>query len=329
MSTAGPVCAVAIPARDEAALIGRLLTSLARQTVDPSSIAVVVIPNNCTDDTADMARSSRWPMQMTVIEAQFGAAEAHAGSARRLAVDHAASRSDIVLTTDADCVADDDWVASMIAAFADGADAVAGRVSGDWDELRHHSPAALNIGALEWDYLGLLGEAEAAFDPRPHDPAPRHAQRCGANIGITRQMLAKVGGVPGLPTGEDRALLHAVEQIDGKLRHDPRPHVTASARVAGRATGGMADALAHRLSVDYMCDEQFERAEPLVARLRARHTARQRWMDQSGGSRGHFGQTWSAYLATQPDMQPRRITPVQLAGELAILRRLLAEAHDA
>ena len=55
-------CAIAIPARNEAALIGRCLSSLAAQTVDPASFAVVVVANNCTDDTAAIAQASHWPM---------------------------------------------------------------------------------------------------------------------------------------------------------------------------------------------------------------------------------------------------------------------------
>jgi cellulose synthase/poly-beta-1,6-N-acetylglucosamine synthase-like glycosyltransferase len=318
-------CAIAIPARNEAALIGRCLTALAAQTAHPASLAVIVVANNCTDATAAIARASHWPMQMTVIEEHFSAGQAHAGSARRLAVQVAALQSDIILTTDADCVADSDWAASMMTAFSRSVDAVAGRVSGDWDELRHQSETALKIGGLEWEYLSLLGEAEALFDPRDHDPAPRHAQRCGANIGITRMMLEQVGGVPAVPTGEDRALLHAVERIDGRLRHDPHSHVTASARITGRAAGGMADALAARLSADYLCDDQFERAETLVARLRARHAARQRWSRRDGAT---FGQEWSAHLPSQPRLQPQRITPAELPHEIAILRHLIANARD-
>ena len=49
--------------------------------------------------------------------------------------------------------------------------------SGDWEELRHQPKAALAIGKLEWDYLSLIAEAEHLFDPKPYDPAPRHAQR--------------------------------------------------------------------------------------------------------------------------------------------------------
>jgi cellulose synthase/poly-beta-1,6-N-acetylglucosamine synthase-like glycosyltransferase len=320
-----PICTIAIPARNEAALIGRCLEAIARQTIGAERLGVIVLANNCTDETSAIARASHWPMMMTVIEQDFASGEAHAGTARRIAMQRAADHGAAVLTTDADCVPDDDWAEAMLASFASGADAVAGRVSGDWAEMQSHDRAALAIGALEWEYLALLARAEATFDPRPHDPWPRHAQECGANIAITAAMLARVGGVPALPCGEDRALLNAVEAAGGRLRHDPRPHVTASARTSGRAAGGMADALAARLMPGYRCDAQFERAETLVARLQARCAARAAWAAAPRPALGNFSVAWTTQLAARPDLQPARITPAQLPAEIAALRQLIAD----
>lgn len=313
MSSAGR-CAIAIPARNEAALLPRCLDALAAQTVGSRSFFVVILANNCTDDTAEIARRYQAILPLHVIETTFPPDLAHAGSARRAAMNAAAAHGDIVLTTDADCVPDADWVEAMCAAFGRGVDAIAGRVSGDWSELQHQPEALLAIGALEWEYLALIGEAEATFDPQPHDPAPHHAQRCGANIGITRAMLHRVGGVPAIATGEDRALLDAVERAGGKIRHDPCSHVTASARVAGRATGGMADALARRGSDDYLCDAQFEPADDLVARLTRRRLARAMAADPA-----------HAELADSP--QPARLRPARLRREIDRLRALIGSAH--
>jgi cellulose synthase/poly-beta-1,6-N-acetylglucosamine synthase-like glycosyltransferase len=303
-------CAVAIPARNERDLLPRCLTALAQQTVAPAKFATVVLANNCHDDTADQARAFSQLPNLYVEEVTFAEGSNHAGSARRAAMACAATYSDIVLTTDADCVPDSDWIEAMLAAFAAPVDAVAGAVSGDWEELQHQPAEALAIGALEWEYLMLLAKAEAIFDPQPHDSMPRHAQCCGANMGITRAMLASVGGVPAIPTGEDRALMEAIERHGGKVRHDPRPHVTASARAVGRASGGMADALTARMSPDYRCDEQFEPADALIARLKLRHATR---------SNGPAGSATA--------MPHRRLTVAQLASELPLLRRLIDVAE--
>lgn len=324
--------AVAIPACNEAALIGRCLDAIDRQT-DAGRLVVVVLANNCSDATANVARKRRG-IDVRVIEHDFSTECRGAGHARRLAMTHAAEFGDIVLTTDADCMPDADWAIGHREAFAAGADAVAGRVSADWDELRRHPPEALRTGALEWEYLGLIGEAEDVFDSRAHDPAPRHAQRCGANIGITREMLGRVGGVPPLATGEDRALLAAVERVDGRVRHDPRPHVLASARTEGRASGGMAAALAWRLSPDYRCDDQFAPADILVGRWRSRHAARRAWergetevqtedgaisLDRRAGT---FGAAWEA--VERRIFRPAPLVPRDLPAQIARMRHLIA-----
>jgi hypothetical protein len=332
-----PDLCVAIPARNEEALIGRCLAALADQH-QAGRFAVLVLANNCTDRTVAVAQAFA-ALPVTVIERTLPQARANAGEARHQAMALAARRAPLVLTTDADCVPDPDWIAAHRAAFAAGADAVCGRVSGDWAQLQRQPARALQIGALEWAYLGLLARAEALFDPVPHDPWPRHAQCCGANIGITAAMLHKVGGVPRVAVGEDRALIAAVAWHDGRVRHAPGPHVVASARHEGRAAGGMADALKARLAQDYRCDDQFGPAVWHIQRWRTRATMRRQWQaavpggqrfgGQGFGGQGFggqgFGRQWAAWVASQPP--PARLTPADLPAQIAILRAAIAH-HD-
>ena len=330
-------CTVAIPARNEAALIGRCLGALARQTVDPRLFEIVVLANNCSDGTAEVARSAAYPGLLRIVERSLPPGSAHAGGARRAAFEEARGEGPI-LSTDADCVPDPDWVEASLDAFASGADAVAGRVSGDWEELKHLPPDMLEIGALEWEYLSLVAKAADRFDPRPHNPLPGHVQRCGANLAITAAMLRRVGGVPPIPTGEDRALFAAVERLDGQVRQDMRSHVVASARTRGRASGGMADAIAARARADYLCDPQLEPARALVRRLRLRRRARAAWacnaFDRYAAATGltldpaapAFGVAWEALEATAPLLARARLTPADLPVEIATLRGLVEGA---
>ena len=317
MSARSDRVAVAIPAHDEAALIGRCLDALAVQQ-DAGDYVVVVLANGCSDATAAIARQPR-ALAVEVIETAPPPSEQTAGHARRAALAAAADLGGLVLTSDADCVADPDWIAAHRRAFAAGADAVAGRVSADWEELRHQPEAALAIGSLEWDYLKLIAQAEAIFDPRPHDPWPRHAQCCGANLAITAAMLARVGGGPRVASGEDRALIAAVVAADGRVRYDRGPHVVASARTVGRATGGMADVLASRLSPDYRCDDLLQPADTLVSVWRERAQARRAW--RPGGAFATFGASWAARAPV-----PVALSAADLPAEIARLRDLIA-AH--
>jgi cellulose synthase/poly-beta-1,6-N-acetylglucosamine synthase-like glycosyltransferase len=90
-------CTVLIPAHDEEAVLGLTLASLAEQTRPPDR--VVVVADNCTDRTVEVARSHRVEVVETV-----GNTEKKAGALNqqleRLLPD--AERRDVVLVMDAD-----------------------------------------------------------------------------------------------------------------------------------------------------------------------------------------------------------------------------------
>lgn len=341
----GPDIVVAIPARDEADLLPVCLRAIAaQQGVDMACVTVVVSANNCTDDTAARARAMDLPFALDVAEVALPPDRAHAGGARRHAMDAAAAlcgEHGLIVTTDADARADPDWLAGYVAAFAPGIAAVAGRVSADWDELSQFPADVLEVGAIEWEYQNLAAEFEARCDPQPHDPWPSHNQTCGANAAITRAWYRRIGGLPVLRTGEDGAMFDAVWRRDGLIRHDPRPHVTVSARLVGRAQGGMADALASRHGDDYLCDDLLEPAADLERRARLRHAARAafaaghfvRWSAEAGvdpalaaeaGDPPHFGEAWQHLEANWALLAKRRIAARDMPAELAAIRDALA-----
>ena len=342
-----PSIVVAIPAKDEAELLPLCLNALARQTnVDFADMAVVVGCNNCTDGSPALARSqaSRLPFRLVVDEIALPPEIAHAGGARRHAMDAAfalAPEDAIILTTDADGVVDDDWVAAMAEAFALGADAVAGRVDTNWDQLSQFPADVLQTGALEWEYQLLSAELEALIDPEPTNPWPRHNQTCGANAGIRADWYRRIGGLPVLRTGEDSAMFDAVFRRDGVIRNAMRPHVTVSARLSGRAQGGMADALTLRHSADYLCDDLLEPADDLVRRALWRREARlafslgrfEEWAagaDMPAVAVNHalqertFGSAWRALEADAPRLAKQRISARLISTELDRIKALLS-----
>ena len=350
--TRRPRVVVAIPAKDEAQLLPLCLSGIARQSgVEMSGVAIVVACNNCSDDTADRARAlaGDMPCALHVKEVALPAAIAHAGGARRYAMDAAAvlcGPDGVIITTDADGAPDTDWLAAYEAAFARGNDVVAGRVSTDWEELQRFPPAVLDVGAREWEYQGLCAELEALYDPEPHDPWPRHNQTCGANLAVTRAAYVAIGGLPVLRTGEDGAMVREVWRRDGRVRHDPGPHVTVSARLVGRAQGGMADALSQRHGDAYLCDDLLEPANDLMRRAQWRHAARKAfrsgelaaWARAAGMDpkavyaacgRETFGEAWLTLEAAIPELFKRRLGVADLDGELALVRRLLVEIRPA
>ena len=112
-------------------------------------------------------------------------------------------RAGVILTTDADSQVAPNWIATNLAAFEAGADAVLGRI--DLDDEGKLLPHALHRrGALEDAYEGLLTELSSLLDPLEHNLWPHHATISGASLGITRDAYCRVGACPVSPWARTR-----------------------------------------------------------------------------------------------------------------------------
>ncbi len=270
---------VAIPARDEADRIVPCLRALGAQE-RAAFDHVVLLLNNCTDDTAARAReaAARLPFELCCVERLYPRAFAHAGTARREAMEIAAGLAGpdgILFTTDADGTARPDWLSANLRALAQGADVVCGRAAIDPVEALAIPAHLHRDDDAEVAYATLLDRIHHLVDPDPADPWPRHVEHSGASIAVTAAASALVGGVPALPSGEDRGFLHALRRADRRIRHAPDAVVTVSGRTVGRAPGGMAETIARRvLRQDEMLDDSLEPAGDCLRRAEARAALR-------------------------------------------------------
>ena len=347
-----PTLVVAVPVRDEEERIGLCLDSLARQEdIDFAEMAVVLLLNNTTDGTAEQVRAlaPHAPYVTWMHHVRLPPAQANAGWARRLAMDAAlalAAPNGLLLTTDADTLVNDDWIASNRREVAAGADAVAGYVMADPGELMQLDPAVLDRGRLEWQYQQLAAELVARVDREAHDPWPRHNQNCGASAAITVDAYKAIGGLPPKPVGEDRALFEMVRRLDGRVRHSLEVQVVTSARTDGRACGGLADEIRLRTDPDHPCDEALEVATSTLRRALWRCELRQAWsathvdaerwarrLRVSAGevrgalARPHFGQVWAELEGRSPRLKRELVTSNGLRRELRRMRRLVASSR--
>ena len=276
---------VAIPAKDEAERIGACLLALARQTCRPH--AVLVLANNCSDRTPAIA--SEWPRRCPT-DCMWNAMTSQCGTlmqGRRVGWQWLSQngwvRPDgILLTTDADAVAAPDWIERNGKAIPPGADLVCGRI------VLHPPEAALIPAhlhaddALECRLIELLDRIADRLDPDPADPLPRHTEAAGASLAVTRAAFRRAGGIPAVPSGEDRAFVRALARIDARIRHDPSVVVSVSGRTVGRAAGGMADTIRRRMQQqDEFTDEQAEPAVDAYRRYDFRRRVRGAWRRQS------------------------------------------------
>ena len=354
---------VAVPAKDEADRIGACLRALALQA-DTMADAIVLVVNNTTDATADVVRAllPSLPVPVHLIEHDFPPERASAGSARRMAMERAASmfseagrgEAGVVLTTDADGRVPPDWVAANLRHIRGGADVVAGRVVLDAIDAVLIPPKLHADDALECAYAAALDEIAALMDPDPCDPWPRHTEHAGASIAVTVDAYWRAGGMPAAPLAEDRRFFAKLRQIDARIRHATDIEVVVSGRLVGRAEGGMADTIRRRLSApDPYLDDSLEPLGDHARRLALRADFRRAWRaagvdssDELAASFGlpssairaavgaaHFGQGW-AYLESASPALSRTLLPAkavseQLAQALAMLsaRRALVSGR--
>ena len=352
-----PQTVVAIPVKDEVDRLPLCLDALAGQTGVPfEEVAVVLLLNNCTDGTDEVVRQLaplapyRTEMHIVTLEKAF----ANAGWARRLSMDAAAelvAPGGVILTTDADTIVDEDWIEQNRREIGEGLDAVAGYVMADPMELMELPETILERGRMEWQYQQLVAELQSRADAEAHDPWPRHNQNCGASAAVTLEAYRRIGGLPPIPVGEDRALFEMIRRIDGKIRHSLDVHVVTSARTDGRALGGLSDAIRLRGDPEHPCDDALEVAVSTFRRALWRRELRElweageiedqadRWARKLGISRDifiaaaqhdYFGQFWAELEGLSGKLEWRLVTGALLKRELRRIRRLVASrrAYD-
>lgn len=244
---------ICVPARNEARRLPVLLAALDGQRGLARPLRVVLLLNNCSDrsrEVAERAASVAERLDVRVLERRFPPGLAHAGSARRAAMEAGANWLEVdgafdgaLLTTDADATPAADWVVRSLAALdADaGADIAAAALRGDPREEARFPPAVRRAVDEVLAARALALALEDVIDPTPGDPAPRHGNCAGGGLALRLSTLRAVGGCPPLPFREDLALVDAVRRLGGVLRRDLEVRVTVSARLRGRARGGMAD----------------------------------------------------------------------------------------
>lgn len=252
-----PQCkiSIVIPARNEADNLDKTICAAVNQfdlnnkKLDPRTFEILVLANNCTDETAAVAR--KWSdcenlPPVRVAEIYLPQTEAHVGRARRLLMDEAFRRlrvhrngnDGVIASTDGDTQVAPDWAAANLFEINQGADAVGGRITIEKEvssvkfPVRHYH---LQDAAF---YL-LIAELEHLLDPQPHDPFPRHHQHFCSSFAVTTKVYELSGGLPPLPHLEDVAFFDLLQQMDARFRHSPLVRVKTSARQAGRVAVGL------------------------------------------------------------------------------------------
>jgi len=291
------ICVI-VPVRNESQLLEKCLLSLANQTdfqgqpLDSSRYEIILLANNCTDDSVEIAQrfSDQHPsLRLHIIEQLLPPSEAYIGRVRQLLMDEAYHRlaglslaglrekRGVIASTDSDSIVSPNWIAATLLEISRGADAVGGRITADTTSCKALDSKVRMRYLLGDRYHQLIAELESYLDPDHNDRWPRHTQHYGASLAVTAQMYYQAGGMPNVRTPEDVAFYRALLRVGARFRHSPLVQVTTSARQTVRTEGGFAAQLNEWELIGSQQAFLVESASAIEARLQTRWQLRALW----------------------------------------------------
>lgn len=191
-----------VPVRDEAETLDDLLSSLARQTLQPDEI--VFVDGGSKDDTlTQLHDASGWSSTIRVVEA----GDATPGRGRNVGI--SAASHDWLALTDAGTRAEPEWLARLV-------------------EVARRDPSASVVYGNFEPFADTFFERCAALAYVPPKQERAGAYVRGPSIAsalIRREVWQSVGGFPDLRAAEDLIFMSAVERAGFKIAWSPRATV--------------------------------------------------------------------------------------------------------
>jgi cellulose synthase/poly-beta-1,6-N-acetylglucosamine synthase-like glycosyltransferase len=197
---------VIIAARNEEENIGKLLVSLEKQTYPKHLFEVIVVDDHSTDNTATVVNSFSFAK---LIKLQFDNINSYKKKAIETGI--AAASGDLIVTTDADCIVQENWL-KTIAAFKKETNAVfiAAPVM-----MEYSSNLLQTFQSL--DFLVLQGITAASLQKRIHNMCN------GANLAYEKKIFFEVNGFSGIDhiaSGDDMLLMQKIaNRFPGKVSY--------------------------------------------------------------------------------------------------------------
>ncbi|MDZ7332491.1 MAG: glycosyltransferase [candidate division KSB1 bacterium] len=196
---------IIIPARNEERTIGVCLASLLAQDYPQDLIEIIVIDDDSSDRT-DQVVESFSNLYPSIRMIKMGPSPVGISPKKRaLQVGIEASTGELILTTDADCWAEPQWVSQMISHFNEDVGMVIGYVgiAKRSEQNLFHKLQSLELVGLTMAGLGSLGAG---------DPIIAN----GASLAMRRVTFEQVGGYDGqihILSGDDDLLLQKIDRM--------------------------------------------------------------------------------------------------------------------
>ncbi len=217
---------IIVPARNEEQNISRCLDSLLAQDYPQNKYSVIVVDDCSTDSTRTIVEkySRNHPGKVSFIEvSQRDPSISPKINALNRGI--AASSSEIIVTTDADCIASINWISSMVAHFEQGVGIVTGLTT--YESSKNISKMFHGIQFLDFISYTSVGAGTIGMGK---------VNTCnGSNMAFYRKAFDEIHGFSSLAhlnTGDDSLLAQKIVQTKNwkiKFAIDPFSYVSTSA----------------------------------------------------------------------------------------------------
>lgn len=214
---------VIIPARNESANIGACLRSILAQEYPKEKLSIIVVDDQSTDDTAEIVRrmATTSPFPLTVLRSDEGSPiRSPKMRAMMLGIQH--SMSEIIVTTDADCIVRPGWIAALNSYFETNVGVVTGLTVYD---LRSEGSRTFN-GMQFIDFLSYTAIAAGAIG------MGRVLVGNGSNMAFRVRAFDESGGfmsIAHINTGDDSLLAQQIARSgewSARFAYDEQVEVT-------------------------------------------------------------------------------------------------------
>ena len=189
---------IVIPARNEALNIEKGLKSIVENNYPQDQYEIILIDDHSEDDTYTLALALKIP-NLTIVKQEEG----KQGKKQALKKGIALSKGELILTTDADCIYDKQWLQAMVSFFDNYQSKL---ITGP---MAFANPKGLLQKFQALDLNGLMAVTASGIQTEKQFMAN------GANMLFSKATFNELGGYRGnehLASGDDMFLIHKVAE---------------------------------------------------------------------------------------------------------------------
>ena len=201
-----PKVSVLIPARDEANTIAKTLHSLRNQTYPSDKLEIIVIDDHSSDHTADVISRFIQENHLNHFRLLSHRTDGKTPTYKKAAISFALqyAKGEVIMTTDADCMVQPQWVESMIEQYDEETGMVAGLISFSPESEK----SVFNkLQTLEFSGIVFAGVGAVGIN--------RPLICNGSNLSYRKKAFDDVNGFSGhdhLPSGDDDLLMQNIHK---------------------------------------------------------------------------------------------------------------------